>query len=363
MRKNEIETKWERLKNLLKEKNLDGVIISRVANFSWFTGGGNNFVAINTENGASSLLVTNKKLYLLSNNIEANRIKQEELAELKIDDIVCTWHQDNKLVEMAKKIAGEKIGIDRQEENLEYVDISTLHLPLLDVEIERYKSLGEKVSKIVSDVCYEITPGITENQVAGKLSEYFWSQGLIPVVLLIAADERISNFRHPIATNKKIDNYVMVVVCVYEKGLIVSMTRLVSFGKINKEIQKKHSAVCEIDATFILATIPGKRVGDVFKSGIEAYRKTGFHDEWEKHHQGGPCGYKTRYYRATQLSSEIIKPGYAFAWNPSITGTKSEDTIVVTEEKPLIITENKKWPGINIDIGGTCISRPDILVR
>ncbi len=363
MQPEEIKLKWTKLKGLLEQKNLSGVIINRVSNFSWFTGGGNNFVAINTDLGASSLLVTHKKIYLLSNNIESERIKKEEIPNLPVDDIVCLWYQDDGLLDMAKKIAGERIGIDKPGENLEFVDLNSLHLPLLSVEIERFKNLGQKVSKIVSKICYEIKPGMTENQVAGKLSENFWAEGTIPVVLLIAADERISSFRHPIATDKKIEKYVMIVVCVYEKGLIVSMTRLVSFSKISQEIQKKHKAVCDVDAAFILSTRPGHTVGEAFKAGIDAYKKTGYPEEWEKHHQGGPCGYRTRYYRATEKSSEIIKPGYAFAWNPSITGTKSEDTIIVNENNPMIITEHPEWPKINVEIGGTCISRPDILLR
>lgn len=363
MKMNEVEIKWERIRSVLKQKNLDGIIINRVSNFSWFTGGGNNFVATNTEYGASSLVVTKNKIYLLSNNIEAFRVKQEETSEIPLEDIICLWYEDDTLFEKAKKIAGEKLSIDKQDEKLEFVDLSSLHFPLLDEEIKRFKNLGKRVSKIVSKVCYEIAPDMTENQVAGRLSQYFWSQGLIPVVLLIAADERIFNFRHPIATDKKIEKYVMVVVCVYEKGLIVSMTRLVSFKKLPEEIQQKHKAVCTVDATFISSTKPGYKVGDIFCSAIEAYKKTGFPEEWKQHHQGGPCGYKTRYYRATEKSPEIVQLGYAFAWNPSVTGTKSEDTIIVTEDGTSIITEDIEWPKINFEIGGTCISRPDILIR
>ncbi|MCM8764030.1 MAG: M24 family metallopeptidase, partial [Candidatus Omnitrophica bacterium] len=290
-------------------------------------------------------------------------VRQEEICQMPVDEIICPWHQDQNLFEMARKIAGDNIGIDKPGEKFDFVDLDSLHFPLLDIEIERFKNLGHKVTKIVSNVCRQIKTGTTENQVAGMLSEHFWTQGTIPVVLLIAADERIASFRHPIATDKKIEKYAMIVVCVFQKGLIVSMTRIVSFGKLHQEIEKKHRAVCEVDATFILSTKPGTAIGEVFKTGVETYRKTGFPDEWEKHHQGGPCGYKTRYYRATENSIDIIKPGYAFAWNPSITGTKSEDTIISTENNPLIITENPEWPSIAIEIGGKCITRPDILVR
>ncbi|HOJ30509.1 MAG TPA: M24 family metallopeptidase [bacterium] len=360
---NEINIKWTRIRDFLSEKNFSGIILNRISNFAWFTGGRKNYVAFNTEYGASSLLVTGKKIFLLSNNIEATRLKQEELVDIPIEDIVISWHQDGTLFENARKIVGGNIAIDKPGEKFEYAAIDHLHFPLTNEEIERFHNLGQKVTQIVREVCHEIKPGMTENEVAGNLSNAFWACGTIPVVLLIAADERIARFRHPVATDKKIEKYVMVVVCVYGNGLIVSMTRLVSFSKLPDEILKKHEAVCRVDATFINSTVPGKTIGEVFKAGIDAYRITGFSEEWEKHHQGGPCGYKTRYYRATAESSDIVKPGYAFAWNPSITGTKSEDTIIVATDKNLIITEDNKWPKIEINTGGTCISRPDILVR
>ncbi|MGC8804800.1 MAG: M24 family metallopeptidase [Candidatus Ratteibacteria bacterium] len=360
--KNEIDIKWTRIRNFLSERNLSGIILNRISNFAWFTGGGRNYVALNTEYGASSLLVTEKKIFLLANNIEATRIKQEELLDIPVEDIIINWHQDEKLFENAQKIVNGKIAIDKPGGKLEYADIDHLHFPLTDEEIKKFHNLGQKITKIVSEVCHDIKPGLAENEVAGNLSKKFWTGGAIPVVLLIAADERIAKFRHPVATDKKIKKYAMVVVCVYENGLIVSMTRLVSFSKPPEEILKKHQAVCYVDATFINSTKPGKTIGEVFKTGIEAYKATGFSEEWEKHHQGGPCGYKTRYYRATPESTDVIKPGYAFAWNPSITGTKSEDTIIVTTDRNLIITEDDTWPKIEIEIEGTCISRPDILV-
>ncbi len=361
--KKETEIKWMRIKKLLSEKNMKGVILNKISNFAWFTGGGSNYVALNTENGICWLLVTEEKIYLLTDNIEAKRIRQEEMIDIPADDVIWIWHKDNGLEKNIKKIVQGRIAIDKPADVFEAVDIEKLHFPLTDMEIERFKNLGQKTTKIVSRVCYEINPGTTEIEVAGILSNLFWANGCIPVVMLIASDERIANYRHPIATNKKIEKSLMIAVCVYEKGLIVSMTRIVSFGKPSNETINKHRAVCNIDAAFIATTKPGNRVDNVFNAGIEIYNKTGFPDEWEKHHQGGPCGYQTRYYRATAKTNDIIIPGQAFAWNPSITGTKSEDTIITTDNLPLIITENPQWPKQNIKYADILISRPDILVR
>jgi hypothetical protein len=48
-------------------------------------------------------------------------------------------------------------------------------------------------------------------------------------------------------------------------------------------------------------------------------------------HQGGVTAYENREVQARLDSTHQIAVGQAFAWNPSITGTKSEDTMLLTE--------------------------------
>jgi len=181
--------------------------------------------------------------------------------------------------------------------------------------------------------------------------------------LLIASDERIEKYRHPVPTEKKIERYVMVVLCARKYGLIVSLTRLVHFGNLSDELKKKHISVCKVDASFIKNTKKGTKISDVFEKGIKIYEDEGYPEEWKKHHQGGPTGYLTRYFRATKNTYELIDENQAFAWNPSITGTKSEDTIITKENGQLIITEDKNWPMIKVEIEGEEILRPDILIK
>ena len=47
----EIKEKEQRIRAFLQEKNLQGLLLKRQANFSWLTGGGLNLVGITTELG------------------------------------------------------------------------------------------------------------------------------------------------------------------------------------------------------------------------------------------------------------------------------------------------------------------------
>jgi hypothetical protein len=53
------------------------------------------------------------------------------------------------------------------------------------------------------------------------------------------------------------------------------------------------------------------------------------------------------------------------AWNPSIAGTKSEDTVLVTARGLEVLTEaSGRWPRLEVALGrGRSLRRPAILVR
>jgi hypothetical protein len=76
----------------------------------------------------------------------------------------------------------------------------------------------------------------------------------------------------------------------------------------------------------------------VFDDCRRFYAGAGYPDEWRLHHQGGLTGYGSREVIATPSTNHVIAPGQAFAWNPSITGAKAEQTFVLTEAGPEIVT-------------------------
>ena len=53
--------------------------------------------------------------------------------------------------------------------------------------------------------------------------------------------------------------------------------------------------------------------------------------------------------------------GQVFAWNPSITGTKMEDSVLVGADENVVLTAIDGWPVIPVEIGGRVYERPAIL--
>jgi Xaa-Pro aminopeptidase len=238
-----------------------------------------------------------------------------------------------------------------------------LRYSLHPAEIKRYRELARRAEAAMNAACRALKPGMSEFEGIGILAEHCWESDVTPVVLLAAFDERIRRYRHPLPTTKKLKRHAMLVLCARQGGLIASVTRLVHFGKLPAELRKKHDAVCAVDAAFIASTRVGTPVREVFRRGVAAYVEQGFADEWKLHHQGGPCGYRPRDYVGTPTAPGVVLENQAFAWNPSITGTKGEDTILATSKGPQILTAAQNWPMLEAEHHGETFLRPDILIR
>src|SRR4051794_6294096 len=70
--------KLGRLRSALKAHRLDGVVLCTRANFAWLTGGGDNHVVSQSEEGVGALVVTQRSAVLCTGNIEAQRFVDEE---------------------------------------------------------------------------------------------------------------------------------------------------------------------------------------------------------------------------------------------------------------------------------------------
>jgi Xaa-Pro aminopeptidase len=357
------QVKEKRVRDYMERKGLDAVVLTRQDNFAWFTCGGDNHVVTASEGGVASLVITSDRKYVVTSNIEASRIAAEELDE-SYEVVEYPWHEEARGAELIRQIiGGGRAASDDGQAALPLLepDFAELRYSLTEEEMQRYRELGSDCSAMMSSVCAVIKPGFTEAEIAGILSNALTALQITPAVLLIAADERIEKYRHPIYTDNRVGKRVMLVLCGKRAGLICSLTRLAHFGKIPRDLVKRHEAVCAVDAAFILGTRVGAETGAIFRTATQTYAEYGFPDEWKLHHQGGPTGYAGRDYKVTPNETRCVQPNQAFAWNPSITGTKSEDTMLALGSGPEIISAPVDWPTVSVEFNGGTVERAAIL--
>lgn len=359
--------KHRRVADYLESHDLEAVLLARRCNFSWYTCGAHNYVANTCDAGNSWLLVSRERACVLTDNVEAPRLLEEELADSGIEVVEFPYFDPAERERaFARAIGSMRTASDAPAPVTLPVlgrDFDELRWTLTPQEIDRYRAVcGDTVAAIES-VARAARPGLTENELAGMLADALRGRDLLPWLILVGADERVERFRHPLPTGKTVESYFMLVTCCERGGLISACTRLASFGPISAELADKHRAVATVDAALISATQPGATLGEILAIGQDAYAAGGFGNEWRLHHQGGSCGYLPREVKATPGEPTVVRAEQAFAWNPSITGTKSEDTILARRSGPEPLAAPTDWPTIRGEWKGFTLDRPAILVR
>lgn len=358
--------KLKLVRDHLKQHQLDGVVFRTRSNFAWLTGGGDAHVVSQDEGAFCALVVTARQALLLADEIEAPRFEAEEpVAAFTIKRRPWTQGLDEAL---ARLIAGKRfVSDDPAATGLEPLgaDFLELRAPLGETALSQYRQLGRDCSRAIETVARQMSLGDSGFQVESDLARHLLARGIQPHVLLVAFDERLKRYRHPTPSANHLRHHAMLVVCGKRHGLIASMTRMVHFGRLGEDLARRHEAVCRVEAAMWAATVPGASYGSALEAGIAQYKKEGFPQEWKLHHQGGPTGYAGRDYLVTPGEERVVQDRQAVAWNPSITGTKTEDTFIVNgNSRDVVTAASSAWPMVEVTVpGGGKLKRPAILVR
>ncbi|KJR49247.1 hypothetical protein UF75_0325 [Desulfosporosinus sp. I2] len=243
------EEKIEKIRNLMVEKDLDGVLLRKRRSFSWLTNGKSNYIMTNIELGVADLLIFRDRVYCITTKMEFARIQEEELTDLECEWITPEWYEGHNGA-LSSLCQGKTIGMDvcpQTIPNTVGIDLSQELAELTYVlnmnEINRYRWLSRKVAQALESTCRRIEPGMTEFEIQALLAVNVASLGIQTQVLLVATDRRIYQYRHPIPTEKKLDRYAMVVLCGEKWGLVANATRFVHFGALPEELQEKKAQI------------------------------------------------------------------------------------------------------------------------
>lgn len=365
----EVAEKRTRLKEYLSSHRIDAVLLNSQAMFAWYTGGYENRVVLADNGGAAVIVADGQRDVIITTNIEATRLRQETDLEARGFTIrAVPWEkEDDYPAEIRAAIGDRRCRSEMNHPSLATVDgdFFKLTYQLNEQEISRYRMLGRDCSLAMEEALSTIEPGMREFDVSAAMAKSLLSRGVLPNLVLVASDERMKLYRHPLCTPKRIKKSVMAVLCGKRNGLIVNMTRLLNFGAVPGELRRRTDAVLRIDVAVNHDTQVGRPANEIFRRLTEYYKDAGFAEEWRHHHQGGPTGYQGRSYKANFEETRPVLLHQAYAWNPSIAGTKSEDTILVHEDKIEFLSQPVNGPSIEIRTpdGSARYHRADIICK
>lgn len=356
--RSEVQTKLARARELMERHNIGALWLRRAASIAWITGGVD--VAVNTADifGVASVVITANDAEMWTTTIEAPRLATEDRVEERGFMLRITPWEQPQGVDL-----GSTLGTDFPLDGATDLTraISILRASLLPVEQARFRQLSGTCAEAMQRAINRVKPGITEAEIAAGLGYETRARGATPIVVLVAVDDRVHKVRHPLPSDTIMERYAMLALCGRRAGLVCSITRLVHFGALPDDLRRRMHATAEVDAALIAASTPGTTLEEVFEVTRQAYARVGFPEEWKLHHQGGLTGYTPRELLAVPGEQTALQAGMIAAWNPSITGAKSEDSVLVTDGAPEVLTAIYGWPAQTVTVGATTIDRPLIL--
>jgi Xaa-Pro dipeptidase len=350
-----------------------GLVLTGPAAVAWACGG----VAPPVDRTAATDLVwavfTARGAWLVTTNVEAPRILAEydPAAHGFVGLAEVPWYCQEDFAIAAAEFAGldaadlasdgcPAFGADASD------DLIALRLALSDAEREDLADLGADAAGALQASLAQWRPGERDLDIQARCAGYLEEAGADAPVLIVGGDDRLEQYRHPMAIGQPVRRLVMAVTVARRDGLHVALTRFASAGPPEPGYVALRRRVLAIDDAVLEACTPRATYGTVLESLAGAYAANGANGGWMGHYQGGPIGYAQREFEIapgqheSRWYGERLAAGHAIAWNPSLPGgAKSEDTYLVTAGSGLrLMTGAPGWPNEISDSGN---SHPAVL--
>lgn len=358
--------KQQRLQDLLREQDLDAVVISRHENIAWLTAGVVDIrVGVLRESGPASLLFTREGgSYYITTTNEAARLAEEEFATLPAyKPLLRPWTSGDVEGSIRTVVANGRVGTDMPLGAFPLVNLQPLRLLLTTGEVGRYRSLGKQMAATATKILNALEPGMSEHAVQAMLAQELLSRGLLPSVYLGAVDRRVRTYPHPVPRGGVLQHLAMLCFCARSGGLAASITRFVHFGPVPDDLSESFGVVAHVNARIQSATRAGATADELFAVLRDAYTEAGAPSGEQAHHQGGPTGYLEREWLARPGGAERLTNTQAFAWNPSHRGAKVEDTRLLLGETTETLTRTAELPEIITSLSGVDYVSAGVLIR
>ncbi|AUG57676.1 M24 family metallopeptidase [Acetivibrio saccincola] len=345
----------EKLRQKLKEKDLDGILIVKRENYMYISGFTGTY---------AYLVISQEDAVLLTDFRYSKQAKEEaeifEVIEYEgrllnaLNDVIVSkgikrlGFEENVVTyktytEMKKLLKVEKlVPVDGMVEDIRAVKD--------DEEIEIIKKAVEIADHAFSHILNYIKPGVSEYEIALELEHYMKKKGAkgTSFETIVASGYR-SFFPHGTASSKKIENNEAVTLdfgAVY-KNYCSDMTRTVFVGKPDDKLFKIYDIVLKAQKSAIEAAkkgFTGKEIDSVARNIIEenGYGKNFGHGLG--HGVGLEVHEKPTLSKRGDVKMEngmvvTIEPGI---YLENLGGVRIEDIVVINDDFPVVLTKSPK---------------------
>jgi len=357
------QTKLKRLDRYLSTTDCESVWLATPPLFAWLTGG-DNLVAREGEAGCAAVGYDGDELTVLTADIEAERLADEEL-----DDAVTVesfpWHETGLIDALCDRVDAPAAA-DIDVPGFDRIDVPNLTQPLTSTDVRRYRTVATETATAVETVAEGAKPTDTERELAARLHRELNAKDIGSPVVLVGGEDRVQRYRHFTPKDVSIGGYAVLTVVGVRQGQHVAVTRTVAFSNAPDWLSERYADTCRVAATAAAATREAGRDGgtasNVLDSIRRAYTQLGYDDEWTTHHQGGAVGYASREWLVTPDNERPIRRPLAVGYNPTVPGAKSEDTMLIDDGID-VLTDTGALPTHTVEAVGfdVTVELPDLV--
>ena len=363
-RTDEIAVKEDRIRTMLARLGFDTVILTRRVNFAWITAGGRAISCYGEPDSPVYLVFTPRGKYAVGYSIDMIRTADEELAGLGFE-VISLPSFGKTMSEVVSEVAVGRVAADGPFPSAQDIsaEIGKLYEPLTPEEMARYAEAAQTSGRIIGEIAHWVQPGMTERQVMAEIWKRSIEVGHEARYMFLGSDERIRKYRHAVFTDKPIERCALLAPCTARWGLDVPVSRLVYFDEPPADIRHRYLAVATMQAAMLATIRPGVPLARLREIYLGLFDRFGYPEEKTVHFHGGPIGYGGSGWPRLLDPHETVQANTAYTFFFTIAGAKSEELMLVDEQRTWLASVVQPWPMLEIEFAGQKLAIPDILVR
>lgn len=336
--------KIDKTRQLLRENELDAVLITGSANRRYLSG---------FSGSSGALLIGREQAYIITDFRYIEQAKEQAGGFA-----VKRWKDDfNQSLAMVVKDAGWlKLGFEskhvaysafremKEKLSAELVPLETTAEKQRAIKNETELSILRKGAKVLDRsfeyICAIARPGMTEKELSLDLEMFLRKEGAEEKAFsFIVASGLRGAMPHGIASDKKMDRGEMVTIDfggIFD-GYATDMTRTVALGKPDQRSVDIYNIVCEAQNKAASSVKPGLKGSELDAVARDIIGRAGY-KEYFGHGLGHGVGLETHEQPVLNPRSEtVLEPGMIVTIEPGIYipgwgGVRIEDMVLVTEK-------------------------------
>ena len=352
----EVAHKLAQMRGWLEQERAGALRLRGVDWFAWATAGASNSHSHTAECGCAEVLVTRDAAYILTDEAEAMRMREEEVRGPWTWQ-VSPWMQP-QLYELREHFVqhaagGAPVLSDRpglHERSLP-VALREERLVLLESEQQRYRQVGQLAASAAADALRQARPDWSELELAAVCVRALWLRGLQAVHVLVSGEDRRQRYRRAPPAQVMLGAQAVLALCARRFGLCASLSRQRRFGPAQHRsdgaavvMDDADAAMLALEAVALDACETGHALSMVYHALDSAYAYAGQPDTVRTSRQGGIHGYLAPEVAAGAHTEIILKRGMALAFHPSLPGSTVEDTFLLDGGQLHNLTHDPAWP-------------------